>query len=287
MSKVVSSFFSGLGGCCIGFEKAGHKIALMIEQDPELVQLSKINFPDSDHLQLTIGPETRQKLIDAHKKFDKSKLHIHFSCPCQSLSAANNKATQQDKDESLYLIRFCFDTILGVIKPASFSMENVPSLQIISLIRDEYYLKYKGKLDYVEVDACNFSTAQHRKRLICASPHIIQNLRCHEPQTISVKEAFKKELGHSSICSEYFKNNTKSRDGSSCIRSINNQAFTVTSSRSLNWCEKGGKTIRVMLPFELAILQGIPVHIKLPVSQRDAIKAIGNSIPTSLSECMI
>ena len=63
---------------------------------------------------------------------------------------------------------------------------------------------------------------------------------------------------------EFLKNNTRSRGGLPSVRSVQQQAFTVTASHPLVWCDREGTTARCLTVVESAVLMGVPPDWVLP-----------------------
>ena len=91
--------------------------------------------------------------------------------------------------------------------------------------------------------------------------------------------------GFTLVCSE--NSETCNRDGTPCVRSVQEQAFTVTASHPLTWCQQGGKTIRCLTPEECALLQGFPADWRLPAGSRLGIRAAGNAIPPPMAAAIV
>ena len=98
---------------------------------------------------------------------------------------------------------------------------------------------------------------------------------------VSVRKAF--ETAGLDLPAAYIKNNTRSRDGSPCVRSIEECSQTVVASHPLTWCTREGTTVRCLTVQESAVLMGFPVHWQLPKGQREGMRAVGNAIPPPLS----
>jgi len=124
-----------------------------------------------------------------------------------------------------------------------------------------------------------------RKRTICSTPELIKRLRELPIKRATVKDAFQ-NLGYE-IPAEFIKNQTRSRDGVPCVRSIECHSFTVCSSHGLTWCDRIGKTVRVMTPRESAILMGISPNWVLPTGSRNGQKYVASSVCVHLSRSII
>ena len=85
----------------------------------------------------------------------------------------------------------------------------------------------------------------------------------------------------------HFKNQTRNRNGFPCVRSVEEQSFTVCASHALTWCDRDGKTHRVMSARESAILMGFGDQWRLPQGSRAAQKAVGNALCTAMSRSIM
>ena len=86
---------------------------------------------------------------------------------------------------------------------------------------------------------------------------------------------------------EHLRSNTTNRDGSPCVRSVQQPAFCVTASHPLTWCDPGGATVRCLTVAESACLMGLPSSWKLPLGSRNGLRAVGNAVPVPLSAAIM
>ena len=77
---------------------------------------------------------------------------------------------------------------------------------------------------------------------------------------------------------EHLRSNTTNRDGSPCVRGVQQPAFCVTASHPLTWCDPGGATVRCLTVAESACLMGFPPGWKLPLGSRNGLRAVGNAV---------
>jgi site-specific DNA-cytosine methylase len=145
--------------------------------------------------------------------------------------------------------------------------------------------QYPDLIAYTILDAADYGVPQNRVRLIAANPATIQLIRQQPVQRVTVAAAFA-NAGRT-LPATHLKSNTCNRDGSPCIRSVEEQAFTVTASHPLTWCDRDGSTVRCLTPAECALLQGFPSSWRLPAGSRLGIRAAGNAIPPPLSATIV
>lgn len=113
----VSSFFAGIGGFDLGFERAGMKVVFQCEIDPFCQKILKRHWPHTPlHEDITtLNPTT----------IPTSDLWC-AGWPCQDLSTANTDRTGlAGKRSGLF---FTFMDLVREIHPAWLVMENVPGL---------------------------------------------------------------------------------------------------------------------------------------------------------------
>ena len=104
-------------------------------------------------------------------------------------------------------------------------------------------------------------------------------------QRVSVAEAL--AAAGLPLPSEYIKSNTSNRDGTPCMRSTQQPAFTVTASHPLIWCTRAGATVRCLTVAESAALMGFPPDWKLPLGSRAGLRAVGNAVPPPLARAVM
>ena len=104
-------------------------------------------------------------------------------------------------------------------------------------------------------------------------------------QRVSVAEAL--ATAGLPLPAEYIKSNTSNRDGTPCMRSTQQPAFTVTASHPLIWCTRAGATVRCLTVAESAALMGFPPDWKLPLGSRAGLRAVGNAVPPPLARAVM
>ena len=143
---------------------------------------------------------------------------------------------------ALGAVRWCLDLVLerGY---ASFSLENVATPALVSLL-DEYARRHPSRVAHVVLDAADYGVPSNRARLIASTPAVIQRLKEMPVTRVSVAEAF--AAAGLPLPAKFLKSNTTNRDGSPCVRSVQQPAFTVTASHPLVWCSRAGVTKRCL-----------------------------------------
>lgn len=160
--------YSGAGGTGLGFLRAGFHIVGAVELDENAAetyeQNLKVKVKRINIRKLT--PRTFREELN----LEPENLDVLVGCPpCQGFSRMRNAAGANDEDNELVLLYLDFVT---EFRPRFAVFENVPGL-----IRSEHGRKFFGdlcegfrKLGYRlvkhEVDAADYGTPQHRRRVI-------------------------------------------------------------------------------------------------------------------------
>jgi site-specific DNA-cytosine methylase len=153
-----ASFFSGVGGLDLGFERAGIETVSVSEIDPYANAVLAERFPDAPNL----GSITE---VDANDIPEADIWSGGF--PCQDLSVAGKRAGFAGKRSSL---AFTFLDLVEQRKPRWLLLENVPGLfssnggaDFGRLISEMVSLGYG--ISWRVLDARHFGVAQRRKRV--------------------------------------------------------------------------------------------------------------------------
>jgi len=113
----LASFFTGIGGFDLGFERAGYEVAFQCENDPHCQQVLQRHWPavplHSDILTLTPGAIPYADIWSA-------------GWPCQDISSAN--AQRSGLNGSRSGLFFKFIDLARSVRPRWVILENVPGL---------------------------------------------------------------------------------------------------------------------------------------------------------------
>ena len=274
--------FCGLGGFSAGAIEAGATVVLGVDRDSVPLKLWGANVPGGRAKLATLGSEG-----DAIELPQPSQsLHVHLSPPCTELSMARNGSANAAADVKggVRMLRWAIDLVLER-GDHSWSLENV-STPATRAVLIEYARQYPDRVAFATLDAAEFGAAQTRIRLIAAPPPLIKLLQeMPSARRVSVREAFANR--GLEVPASHFKNQTRNRDGSACTRSVEEQSFTVCASHALTWCDREGRTVRVMTARESAILMGFGPTWRLPKGSRDAQRAVGNALCVSMSMAIV
>ncbi len=169
--KLVVSLFCGVGGLDLGFQSAGtFEIAIAIDNNPKVLELYRLNFPDTLVLCRDIGDisfsEIREIIQHKYQDWDGEIAAVIGGPPCQGFSVAGKQ--DLDDDRSQLVIKFI--NLVVELNPSMFVMENVPAIEwkkfshitdnAIALIEEQYILS-KWLLT-----ASDYGVAQKRQRAI-------------------------------------------------------------------------------------------------------------------------
>lgn len=276
----VVDLFAGLGGMSQGALLAGAKVIEVYDNNQVPLKLLAANIPGVKVNLTTLGPNGDP--IDLPTPSE--DLHVHASTPCTELSPAKCNATQSDVSTGLSMLEWTLDLFLDR-GDHSWSIENVSTPTTRGVLAS-YKNRFPGLVDFATLDAADFGAPQTRVRLIAGPPQLMKRLQeMPSARRVSVREAF--AAAGADVPAEAFKNQTRNRDGTPCLRTVEEQAFTVCASHALTWCSRDGKTVRVMNARESAILMGFIHDWRLPIGSRDGQRAVGNALCTAMSKAII
>jgi DNA (cytosine-5)-methyltransferase 1 len=168
--KLVVSLFCGIGGLDLGFESAGFEVAIAIDNNPKVLELYKLNFPDTTVLCRDIGEisasEIKEIIQQKYPDWDGEIATVIGGPPCQGFSVAG----KQKLDDSRSQLVLKFINLVVELNPSMFVMENVPAIawkkfagitgNAIAII-EEHYILSKWLLT-----ASDYGVPQKRQRAI-------------------------------------------------------------------------------------------------------------------------
>ena len=127
--KLVVSLFCGVGGLDLGFQSAGFEIAVAIDNNPKVLELYQINFPDTLVLCRDIGDisaaEIREIIRGKYLDWDGEIAAVIGGPPCQGFSVAG----KQNLDDARSQLVIKFINLVVELNPSMFVMENVPAIE--------------------------------------------------------------------------------------------------------------------------------------------------------------
>ena len=282
----VCDLFVGLGGFSAGATAAGANVIMGVDFAPVPLRMWAANVPGGRAVLTKLGPADGDA-ISLPASYQ--GLHVHCSPPCTGFSLARALArggsvTADGVRDGLADMRWCLDLVLER-GDGSWSLENV-STPATKLLLIEYATRFPDRVAFATLDAADYGAPQTRKRLIAGPPELIRVLmQMPTSRRVSVREAF--AARGLALPASHFKNQTRSRDGTPCLRSVEEPAFTVCASHALTWCSAAGQTVRVMTARESAVLMGFPSRWRLPQRSRDAQKAVGNALSCEMARAIV
>lgn len=157
--------FSGCGGLSLGFEMAGYKSLLAIDNWQDALDTYKQNNPDARTLCVDlskINPE------DIKREYNIDRVSVIIGGPpCQGFSIAGKRIIDDERNK-LYK---SFVWFVRCFMPDAFVMENVPNILSIgggavkeSIIKDFRELGYN--ITYKVMLASNYGVPQNRRRAV-------------------------------------------------------------------------------------------------------------------------
>lgn len=160
----VIDLFAGAGGLSEGFRQAGFSVVAGSDYDPDAAATYAENFPAATTVVGDVRKDgIREQILDAGRGVDV----VVGGPPCQAFSQVRNHARIiDDPRNSLYRE---FVTIVGLIKPRAFLMENVPGMAqmgVRSQVEQDLSIDGEYVVKSQLVDAAEFGVPQTRKRLL-------------------------------------------------------------------------------------------------------------------------
>ena len=165
MKPKVIDLFSGVGGLSLGFEKAGFEVVLANEYDESIAKSYKENHK---LVKMIVGDITKLNLKEAFCDYINTIDVVIGGPPCQGFSQKGKR--KSINDERNFLFKH-FVSVVELVKPKYFVMENVPNL----LTSEKGYFRKEleelfQKLGYTVntsiLNASDFGVPQNRKRAI-------------------------------------------------------------------------------------------------------------------------
>ena len=193
----VIDFFAGAGGISLGMKKAGFKILLANDIDPNCRDTYKKNFPKVPYLLKDIRKLSSKEIIQISGE---NKIDVVVGGPaCQGFSLANTKTRVANNPKNDLVFEFI--RLVKEIKPSWFIMENVEGLinmdngsftrSIINVMRRNGY-----SVKFIPICAADYGVPQKRKRIFFIGNRLGISIELPRPRfgsdekpLISVKEA--------------------------------------------------------------------------------------------------
>jgi DNA (cytosine-5)-methyltransferase 1 len=300
MSNILKiiDLFAGIGGTRLGFEKAGLdniQCVFTSEWDKYSVQTYKANFGE-DYIYGDIT-KIATKDIPNHDI-------LLAGFPCQPFSQAGLKKGFSDTRGTLF---FDIERIIKNKKPKAFLLENVKQLKghdkgrtlkiILEHLQDIGY----SNIQYKVLRARDFGLPQNRERIYIVGfldAKINFDFPIPSYKKTKVGDILEQYIDEKYTISDRLWEGHQRRKKENKIKGkgfgygIVNKESEYTNTISARYYKDGseilieqeGKNPRKVTPREAARLQGFPDDFKIPVSDTQAYRQFGNSVPVKVIE---
>lgn len=166
----ISAFdlFCGCGGVTYGLRKAGIRVAVGVDINPDCRMTYKLNNPGTKFIVSDLRHISAKNLLDAAGGISTTDYVMLAACaPCQPFSS--QRRTKASESERTILGQVC--RLVRELRPDFLFLENVPGMRRVSgfssfrrLVHTLFQLSYKIVHDVI--DAQSYGVPQSRKRLV-------------------------------------------------------------------------------------------------------------------------
>ncbi|MEG0987363.1 MAG: DNA cytosine methyltransferase [Clostridium sp.] len=166
MSLNVLDLFCGCGGLSCGFERAGYKILLGIDNDEKALETFEFNHQGAKSINGNIIDITYKQ--DIKPLINNKKIDVIIGGPpCQGMSLSGPRKFNDSRNK-LYL---SYIRLVEEIQPKAFVIENVPGLVALfeGRIKDsiiEEFTKMGYNIQYKILCAADYGVPQSRRRVV-------------------------------------------------------------------------------------------------------------------------
>lgn len=284
--------FAGIGGIRMPFQNLGGECVFSSEIDKYAAQTYEANYGEKPSGDIT------QINTESIPNFD----ILLAGFPCQAFSIAGKRKGFEDTRGTMF---FEVERILEEKKPKSFLLENVKGLtnhdhgRTFKIMLDILENKLGYKVYYKVLNAKNFGLPQNRERIMIVG-FKNHNIDFKFPEEIN-KETKVGDILIDNPDSKYtisdkiweshqLRKERNRAKGNGFGYSLFNEESPYTSTISARYYKDGseilieqeGKNPRKLTPREAARLQGYPDSFKIVVSDTQAYKEFGNSVPVNM-----
>lgn len=284
--------FAGIGGIRMPFQNLGGKCVFSSEIDKYAAQTYEANYGEKPSGDIT--------QIDASTIPNFDILLAGF--PCQAFSIAGKRKGFEDTRGTMF---FEVERILEEKKPKSFLLENVKGLtnhehgRTFKVMLDILENKLGYKVYYKILNAKNFGLPQNRERIMIVG-FKNHNINFEFPSELNEETKVgdilvdnpdpKYTISDKIWESHQLRKERNRAKGNGFGYCLFNENSPYTSTISARYYKDGseiliaqdGKNPRKLTPREAARLQGYPDTFKIVVSDTQAYKEFGNSVPVNM-----
>ncbi len=284
--------FAGIGGIRMPFQNLGGECVFSSEIDKYAAQTYEANYGEKPSGDIT------QINAESIPNFD----ILLAGFPCQAFSIAGKRKGFEDTRGTMF---FEVERILEEKKPKSFLLENVKGLtnhdhgRTFKIMLDILENKLGYKVYYKVLNAKNFGLPQNRERIMIVG-FKNHNIDFKFPEEINKETKVGDILidnpdSKYTISDKIWKSHQLRKErnrakGNGFGYSLFNEESPYTSTISARYYKDGseilieqeGKNPRKLTPREAARLQGYPDSFKIVVSDTQAYKEFGNSVPVNM-----
>lgn len=286
MARVVDLFCGG-GGFSEGARAAGCDVVLAVDCDAEALQVHASNHPSTTHVCARLPDDALHARLLDHVR---EGAHVHASPPCQKLSQANRRATSDDVDASLSLVRWYLDFVVAA-RPRTWTMEQVgvPAVRdVLRRARDAH----PEVVDFLVVDVSDFGVPQNRRRVLAGPPALVERLRKRTASApASVRDLVpdapathvQSTTTNTPVRGEADRTHRPLRPEEH-VRAVDGPSYTILARQAPWWCDARGTRLRRLTPQECALVQTFPPEYNLSrVRTTAAQRIVGNAVPPRLA----
>lgn len=284
--------FAGIGGIRMPFQNLGGECVFSSEIDKYAAQTYEANYGEKPSGDIT------QIQAESIPNFD----ILLAGFPCQAFSIAGKRKGFEDTRGTMF---FEVERILEEKKPKSFLLENVKGLtnhdqgRTFKIMLDILENKLNYKVYYKVLNAKNFGLPQNRERIMIVG-FKNHDIDFHFPSELEgetkvgdilIDNPDEKYTISDKIWESHQLRKERNRaKGNGFGYSLFNENSPYTSTISARYYKDGseiliaqdGKNPRKLTPREAARLQGYPDSFKIVVSDTQAYKEFGNSVPVNM-----
>lgn len=287
-----ADLFAGIGGIRLPFQNLGGVCVFSSEIDKFAVQTYKSNYDEIPYGDITKIKEEEIPSFDV----------LLAGFPCQAFSIAGKRKGFEDTRGTLF---FDVARIIKYHKPKVFLLENVKGLlnhnqgktfkTMLGILQTE--LNYN--VFYKVLNARDYGVPQNRERIIIVG-FLNHSIEFKFPKPFKEKNivgdileknvSSKYTLSDKIWASHQRRKEEHKKKGNGFGYSIFSHKSSYTSTISARYYKDGseilieqkGQNPRKLTPREAARLQGFPESFKIVVSDNQAYKQFGNSVPTKM-----